>query len=36
LYEAAFAFNGGYARADILNPVAGDLWDLIEVKARPA
>src|SRR5437773_4424345 len=21
LYEAAFAFNGGYARADILNPL---------------
>src|SRR5439155_27207457 len=33
LYEAAFAFNGGYARADILNPVAGDLWDLVEVKS---
>ena len=32
LYEAAFAFNGGYARADILSPVACDLWDLIEVK----
>src|SRR3989440_9458229 len=33
LYEAAFAFNGGYARADILNPVANDAWDLIEVKS---
>jgi len=33
LYEAVFAFNGGYARADILNPVAGDLSDLIEVKS---
>lgn len=33
LYETAFAFNGGYARADILNPVAGDAWELIEVKS---
>ena len=33
LYEAAFAFNGGYARADILNPVDNDQWDLIEVKS---
>jgi len=33
LYEAAFAFNGGYARADILNPVGNDQWDLIEVKS---
>jgi hypothetical protein len=33
LYEATFVFNGGYARADILNPVAGDAWDLIEVKS---
>ena len=33
LYEAAFAFNGGYARADILNPAARGLWDLIEVKS---
>ena len=33
LYEAAFAFGGGYARNDILNPVAGDDWDLIEVKS---
>ena len=33
LYEAASTFNGGYARADILNPVAGSLWDLIEVKS---
>src|SRR6185369_13123195 len=34
LYEAAFAFNGGYARADILNPAARGLWDLIEVKSK--
>ncbi|HEX9255170.1 MAG TPA: DUF2779 domain-containing protein [Candidatus Angelobacter sp.] len=33
LYEADFAFNGGYARADILNPAAHGLWDLIEVKS---
>lgn len=33
LYEAAFAFQGGYARADILNPVGDDAWQLIEVKS---
>ncbi len=33
LFEAAFQFNGGYARADILNPVSKDEWDLIEVKS---
>src|ERR1039458_4292364 len=33
LYEAAFVFHGGYARADILVPVSGDAWDLIEVKS---
>jgi|SRR5256886_2440452 len=33
LYEAAFAFGGGYARADILVPVGSDQWDLIEVKS---
>ncbi|MGA9451852.1 MAG: DUF2779 domain-containing protein [Verrucomicrobiia bacterium] len=33
LYEAAFTFNGGFARADILNPVSHDSWDLIEVKS---
>ncbi len=33
LYEAAFAFQGGYARADILVPVAGNAWDLVEVKS---
>ena len=33
LYEAAFSFHGGYARADILVPVAGDAWDLVEVKS---
>jgi hypothetical protein len=33
LYEAAFVFHGGYARADILVPVAGNAWDLVEVKS---
>ncbi len=33
LFEPAFAFNGGFARADILNPVHHDAWDLIEVKS---
>ncbi len=33
IFEAAFAANGGYAQADILNPVEQDQWDLIEVKA---
>ena len=36
LYEAAFAFHGGYARADILVPVAGNAWDLVEVKSTTA
>jgi hypothetical protein len=29
LLEAAFAFDGGYARVDILNPVDDDAWDII-------
>ncbi len=33
LFEAAFQFNGDYARADILNPVGQDQWDIIEVKS---
>jgi hypothetical protein len=33
LFEAAFAFHGGYARTDIINPVSNDAWDLIEVKS---
>src|SRR6266404_1981779 len=32
LFEAGFVYNGGFARADILNPV-GDAWDIIEVKS---
>ena len=33
LFEAGFVYNGGYARADILNPVGREAWDLIEVKS---
>ena len=33
IYEATFAHGGGYARADILVPVAGNAWDLVEVKS---
>ncbi len=33
IYEATFAFGSGYARADILVPVAGGAWDLVEVKS---
>jgi hypothetical protein len=33
LFEAAFSANGCYARVDILNPVKGDTWDIIEVKS---
>jgi hypothetical protein len=33
LFEAAFAFKDGYARADILDPVGRDKWDIIEVKS---
>ena len=33
LFEAAFQFNGAYARADILNPVGKNGWELIEVKS---
>lgn len=33
IFEPAFAANGGYARADILNPVGHDGWDIIEVKS---
>ena len=33
LFEAAFSHQGGYAKVDILNPVAGGAWDLIEVKS---
>ena len=33
IYEATFSFSGGYARADILVPVTGNAWDLVEVKS---
>ncbi len=33
IYEATFSHGGGYARADILVPVAGSAWDLVEVKS---
>lgn len=33
LYEAGFSHHGGYARVDILVPVAGNAWDLVEVKS---
>ena len=33
VFEATVSANGGYARADILNPVGNDQWDIIEVKS---
>ncbi|MBU4304369.1 MAG: DUF2779 domain-containing protein [Candidatus Omnitrophica bacterium] len=33
LFEAGFIFKQAYALVDILNPVANDAWDLIEVKS---
>lgn len=33
LFDAAFRSNGGFARADILQPVAGGAWDVVEVKS---
>jgi len=33
LFEAAFVYNGGFARNDILNPVGKDAWDIIHVKS---
>lgn len=33
LFEPAFSYQGGYARADILDPVEGNGWDLVEVKS---
>src|SRR5262245_35641329 len=33
LFEAALEHNGGYARADILNPVGEDEWEIVEVKS---
>lgn len=33
LFEPAFAHENGYARADILDPVGADEWDIVEVKS---
>ena len=33
LFEAAFAYKDSYARADILEPVGRDKWDIVEVKS---
>jgi hypothetical protein len=33
IFEATLSANGGFARADILNPVGKNEWDLIEVKS---
>jgi hypothetical protein len=33
IFEATLSANSGYARADILNPVGKDEWDIIEVKS---
>ena len=33
IFEATFSANGGFARADILNPVGKYEWDIIEVKS---
>ena len=33
LFEAGFVYKQAYALADILNPVAKDVWDLVEVKS---
>lgn len=33
LFEAGFTSNGTYARVDVLNPVEGGKWDIIEVKS---
>jgi hypothetical protein len=33
LFEAAFAYGGGYCRVDVLRPALDDAWDIIETKA---
>ena len=33
LFEAGFRNGPAYARADVLNPISGGKWDLIEVKS---
>lgn len=33
LFEAGFVYGCGFARVDILNPVARHAWDIVEVKS---
>ena len=33
IFEAGFLSKNTYARADVLNPVENDEWDIIEVKS---
>jgi hypothetical protein len=33
LFEAAFTYQGGFAKADILNPVDEGAWDIVEIKS---
>jgi hypothetical protein len=33
LFEAGFSTNRGYARLDVLNPVRGGKWEIVEVKS---
>ena len=33
LFEAAFRFRSAFVRVDVLAPIAGGVWDLIEVKS---
>ncbi len=33
IFEAAFSKDGAYAQADVLVPVAGGAWDVVEVKS---
>jgi hypothetical protein len=33
LFEAAFRYKSAFARADVLNPVGKEQWDVIEVKS---
>jgi len=33
IFEAAFSRDGAYAQADVLVPVGGDAWDVVEVKS---
>ena len=36
MFEAAFSYQGGFAKADILDPVGGNAWDVVEVKSSTA